>query len=204
LAIARPKQLLGFHLPFFVGNVAFPHFCATIRGYRAFGIHGNMIQIQKSDPKSNEIGLLVAMLRFASLISRPMRDGVADPAGFSSNELRILMALSGEGESAGHDLAELMGMHAMNVSRALTSLNNMGLVEPAKNTKNRRRKPYRVSSRGTRAYVALEPHIAQVARYLFGALTARERAALEQILTKLDRRVEAWQPSERRPHVPRA
>ena len=163
-----------------------------------------MIQNQKSDPKSNEIGLLVAMLRFASLISRPMRDGVADPAGFSSNELRILMALSGEGESAGHDLAELMGMHAMNVSRALTSLHHMGLVEPAKNTKNRRRKPYRVSSRGTRAYVALEPHIAQVARYLFGALSARERLALEQILGKLDRQVQAWQPSERRPHVPRA
>jgi len=158
----------------------------------------------KSDRQSNEIALLVAMLRFASLISRPMRDGVADPAGFSSNELRILMALSGEGESAGHDLAELMGMHAMNVSRALTSLNRMGLVEPAKNTKNRRRKPYRVSSRGARAYVALQPHIAQVSRYLFGALTARERAALEKILAKLDRQVEAWQPSERRPHVPRA
>jgi DNA-binding MarR family transcriptional regulator len=92
----------------------------------------------------------------------------------------------------------------MNVSRALASLHHMGLVEPAKNTKNRRRKPYRVSSRGTRAYVALKPHIAQVARYLFGALTARERTALEQILAKLDRQVEAWQPSERRPHVPRA
>jgi len=184
--------------------VAFADFCATIRGYRAFGIHGNMIQIQKSDQQRNEIGLLVAMLRFASVISRPMRGGVADPAGFSSNELRILMALSGEGESAGHDLAELMGMHAMNVSRALTSLHHMGLVEPAKNTKNRRRKPYRISARGARAHMALEPYIAQVARHVFGALTARERTALKQILAKLDRQVAAWQPSERRPHVPRA
>jgi DNA-binding MarR family transcriptional regulator len=163
-----------------------------------------MIQRKISKQRKDEIALLVAMLRFASLISRPMRGGVADPAGFSSNELRILMALSGEGESAGHDLAELMGMHVMNVSRALTSLNHMGLVEPAKNTKNRRRKPYRISARGVRAHMALEPYIAQVARYLFGALTVRERAALAQILTKLDRQVEAWQPSERRPHVPRA
>ena len=184
--------------------MAFARFCATIRGYRAFEIHGNMIENKKSDQQSNEIGLLVAMLRFASLISRPMRDGVADPAGFSSNELRILMALSGEGESAGHDLAELMGMHAMNVSRALSSLHDMGLVEPAKNTKNRRRKPYRISARGARAHVALEPYIAQVARHLFGMLTARERAALEKNLAKLDRQVQAWQPSERRPHVPRA
>jgi DNA-binding MarR family transcriptional regulator len=163
-----------------------------------------MIESKKGTAKNNEIVLLVAMLRFASVISRPMRDGVADPAGFSSNELRILMALSGEGESAGHDLAELMGMHAMNVSRALGSLHHMGLVEPAKNTKNRRRKPYRISARGARAHLALEPSIAQVARFLFGALTAHERAALAQILAKLDRRVLAWQPSERRPHVPRA
>src|SRR5262249_32710498 len=66
----------------------------------------------RASNRLTEIDLLVAILRFASVISRPMRDGVADPAGFSSNELRILMALSGEGDSAGHDLAELMGMHA--------------------------------------------------------------------------------------------
>jgi DNA-binding MarR family transcriptional regulator len=151
-----------------------------------------------------QIKLLIAMLRFASLISRPMRDGVADPAGFSPNELRILMALSGEGEAAGHDLAELMGMHAMNVSRALSSLQAMGLTEPARNSKNRRRKPYRISRRGAAAHLALEPRIAQVADFLFGTLTTAERESLRRILAKLDRQVLAWQPSERRPHVPRA
>jgi len=153
---------------------------------------------------SRDISLLVAMLKFASLISRPMRDGVADPAGFSSNELRILMALCGEGESAGHDLAELMGMHAMNVSRALSSLHEMGLVEEAENSGNRRRKPYRTSRRGHEAHRALEPRIAQVASFLFGTLTVRERDDLRKILAKLDRRVLEWEPTERRPHVPRA
>ena len=57
-----------------------------------------MAQRRRSDgTRNHEIDLLVAMLEFASLISRPMRDGVADPAGLSSNELRILMALTGEG-----------------------------------------------------------------------------------------------------------
>lgn len=163
-----------------------------------------MTERQKQYSKNHEINLLVAALRFASLISRPMRDGVADPTGFSANELKILMALSGEGESAGHDLAELMGMHAMNVSRALASLNAMGHVAPVKNTKNRRRKPYRISPRGATARAALEPYIAKVARYLFGALTADERRSLKKILSKLDRRVRAWQPTERHSHVPRA
>jgi DNA-binding MarR family transcriptional regulator len=156
------------------------------------------------DRNSGEIGLLVAILKFASLISRPMRDGVADPAGFSSNELRILMALWGEGESAGHDLAELMGMHAMNVSRALASLHDMGLVEQVANSSNRRRKPYRISARGVAAYAAMEPLIAKIARFLFGALTPGERYRLKRSLAKLDRQVLQWQPSERRPHVPRA
>ena len=163
-----------------------------------------MAKLKRATRQNHEIELLVAMLRFSSIISRPMRDGVADPAGFSSNELRILMALSGEGESAGHDLAELMGMHAMNVSRALSSLHAMGLVAAARNSKNRRRKPYRINARGASAHVALQPRIAQIARFLFGALTSAERRALKKILGKLDRQVMAWQPAERRPHVPRA
>jgi DNA-binding MarR family transcriptional regulator len=163
-----------------------------------------MAKRHRKKRQDHQIELLVHMLRFSSIISRPMRDGVADPAGFSSNELRILMALSGEGESAGHDLAELMGMHAMNVSRALSSLHAMGLVEAAKNSKNRRRKPYRISTRGASAHLALQRRIAQIASFLLGALTLRERNTLRRILTKLDRQVLAWQPVERRPHVPRA
>jgi DNA-binding MarR family transcriptional regulator len=163
-----------------------------------------MSERRKSNRMQHEIELLIAMLKFASLISRPMRDGVADPAGLSSNELRILMALSGEGESAGHYLAEMMGMHAMNVSRALASLRTMGLVESVRDSANRRRKPCRISTRGAKTHVALEPHLAEVARFLFGALTAQELTTLRKILDKLDRRVLAWQPSDRRPHVPRA
>ena len=151
-----------------------------------------------------DIDLLISVLRFSAMISRPMRDGVADPAGFSSNELRILIALSGERESAGHDLAELMGMQAMNVSRALSSLHAMGLVEPAADRSNRRRKPYRLSKRGAAANVALAPRIAQVAGFLFGELTTAERSVLDGVLVKLDRKVRAWQPAETLPHVPRA
>ena len=163
-----------------------------------------MIRRLKRRTRNPEIGLLVAVLRFASLISRPMRDGVADPAGYSSNELRLLMALSGEGESAGHDLAELMGMHAMNVSRALAALQRLGLAEPVKDSSNRRRKPYRLTARGAAAHLSLEPNIAQVARFLFRVLDAAERVSLRRLIAKLDRQVMGWQPRERRAHVPRA
>jgi DNA-binding MarR family transcriptional regulator len=151
-----------------------------------------------------DVELWVSILRFASLISRPMRDGVADPARFGANELRVLMALSGEGESAGHDLAELMGLHAMNVSRALTSLLEMGFVKQVSNRKNRRRKPFRISAKGRAAFQSLEPNIAAIARFIFATLTTSERAILKTIVAKLDRQIQSWQPSERHPHVPRA
>jgi DNA-binding MarR family transcriptional regulator len=77
-------------------------------------------------------------------------------------------------------------------------------VERGKNSENRRRKPYRISARGATAHVALEPRIAQIASYLFGVLTRAERTTLKNTLAKLDRHVLAWQPAERRPHVPRA
>lgn len=151
-----------------------------------------------------EIALLVAVLKYASLVSRPMRGDVADPVNLSCNELRILLALSGEGDSAGHHLAELMGMHAMNVSRALASLRRMGLVEPVPDRKNRRRRPFRISARGAAACAALQPYIARVAQFLFAPLSADERASLARIVAKLDEQVLRWQPREQRPHVRRA
>jgi DNA-binding MarR family transcriptional regulator len=177
-------------------------FCAKLMapGYRRWV----MAERPKAHVINDQIDLLVSLLRLAALISRPMRDGVADPAGFSSDELRILMALSGEGASAGHDLAELMGMHAMNVSRALASLHRMGLVERVRDTRNRRRKPYRVSPRGAAAQLALGPAIVRVARFLLGVLTESERRQLRMIIAKLDHQILTWHPRQRHPHVPRA
>lgn len=151
----------------------------------------------------NKIDLLVALLRLSALISRPMRDGVADPAGTSPNELRLLIALSGEGEAAGHELAELMGMHAMNVSRSLASLHDMGLVEPVQDPANRRRKPFRLSARGKSAFAGMEPDIARVAEFLLGSLSLNERKTLTKLLTKVDGQIMAWE-SAPHTHVPRA
>lgn len=156
------------------------------------------------DPSEEEISLLVALLRISALISRPMRGMVADPAGISSNELRLLMALSGEGEAAGHELAEMMGMHPMNVSRALAALHDMGLVEVTTDPANRRRKPFRLSPAGKAAYGAMEGNIASAAGQLLGSLSASERRSLGKLLGKVDRRITSWEPPEPLPHVPRA
>lgn len=150
------------------------------------------------------VRLLIAVLRFASTISRPMRDGVADPAGLSPNELRLLLALGGEGESAGHELAELMGMNPMNVSRALASLTAMGLVESGDDVANRRRKPHRLSEKGWVQHKAMKPEIANVAAFLLQPLSPAERRMLRGLIDKMSARIDAWTPPAATRHVPRA
>ena len=157
-----------------------------------------------TDLDAPEIPMLIALLRMASLINRPMRDGVADPEGLSLNELRLLMALAGEGAAAGHDLAEIMGMQPMNVSRALATLSAMGLVEEIEDPANRRRKPFRLSAAGWARHAALTPELAIVARFLFDGMSMRDRAALAKLLARLNARLDDWRPGDPHRHVPRA
>jgi DNA-binding MarR family transcriptional regulator len=143
-------------------------------------------------PENNDVALLISMLRFATLINSPMRDGVAVPVGVSPNELKIIIALGGEGERAGHELAELMGMIPMNVSRALASLSERGWVEEVIDSSNRRRKPHRLSAEGWRAYREMGPRMEDVATFLFSTLEPNERAGMSAVLDKLYDQVMGW------------
>lgn len=142
--------------------------------------------------------LLVHLLKLASLINRPMQEGVAGPAGLSLNELRIMMCLHGEGPCAGHEITILMGIPPMNVSRAVASLGARGWVEPAADPANRRRRPVRLSAAGVAACAALAPDLDHVARHALGSLSAGDMAALDRIATGLIGRLERW-PSTRKP-----
>jgi DNA-binding MarR family transcriptional regulator len=151
------------------------------------------MMMKKTKLGSSNVGLLIATLRFASLVHRPMRDGVAEPEGLSANELRIVIALGGEGLRAGYELAELMGMPAMNVSRALAVLSARGWVEQVADPGNRRRKPYQLSKKGWTAYKAMGPEIETVASFLFSGLDKAERTAMASGLDKLYSRVISWE-----------
>jgi DNA-binding MarR family transcriptional regulator len=146
---------------------------------------------------------LVSLLKVATRIAGPMRDAVADPEGVSVTELRILLALGGEGELAGHDLAELMAMQPMNVSRALVTLVDMGLIEAVDNADNRRRKPYRLTAAGAAKFANVLDDMRAVADFVFGALSPKEREQGAVLLSKLDARLQDWVSPEDRKHVKR-
>lgn len=151
-----------------------------------------------------EVVTLVSLLKVATRIGRPMRDGVADPEQVSVTELRIVLMLGGEGGLAGHELAELMAMQPMNVSRALASLSKMGLVEMVDNQNNRRRKPFHLTPLGLRKYGDMRMRMREVAEFMFDGFSESEREYVGKLLNKLDRRLIEWQSPPELHHVPRA
>lgn len=125
--------------------------------------------------------LLLKLLKLGSFISGPMRDGVCEPAGLTPADLRVLMALAGEGALAGHDLVEITGLTAMNISRVLAGLRERGWIEDAIDPDNRRRKPVTLTPAGSAAYRATLPDFEQVAQALLGRLSARDQRSLGRL-----------------------
>jgi DNA-binding MarR family transcriptional regulator len=149
----------------------------------------------RADEKSGEDGSfaqLIRLLKLGSFINAPMKDGVCDPSGVSQIELKVMMALSGEGELAGHDLVEIMGLPAMNVSRALAGLKERGWIEEASDPANRRRRPVRLSAAGHAAYGQIVPAIETVAEALLGGLTPRQQRDFALLSDKIIAAMIEW------------
>ncbi len=145
-----------------------------------------------ADRQDDTFELLIRLLKLGSFINAPMKEGVCDPSGISQIELKVLMALAGEGALAGHDLVEIMGVPAMNVSRALMTLRERGWIEDALDPDNRRRKPVRLSAAGEAAYAATLPAAQQVAADLLSGLTARQRRDFAALADKVIGNMTAW------------
>jgi len=132
-----------------------------------------------------DAALLVDLLKLATFVSEPMRRHVAEPLDLAPTDLRIILALGGEGEMAGHELSEIMGVQPMNVSRALVALHQKGLVEPSLDPANRRRKPFRLSAAGHDLFTRSVPAMAGVSRTLFADFSQRDRTAFRRAAARL-------------------
>lgn len=146
----------------------------------------------ESSTGSTSFEQLIRLLKLGSFVNGPMKDGVCDPSGVSQIELKLMMALAGEGELAGHDLVEIMGVPAMNVSRALASLKQRGWIEDAADPVNRRRRPVRLSAAGLAAYEQTLPSIEAVAEALLGGLTSRQQREFAALSDKIIAAMIEW------------
>lgn len=148
------------------------------------------------DGVDEDAALLVDLLKLATFVANPMRIGVAEPLDLAPTDLRIILALGGEGELAGHELSEIMGVPPMNVSRALVALHHKGLVEPGEDVRNRRRKPFRLSKDGQAMFDRSVPAMAEVSRTLFADFNSRDRATFRRAAARLLARMNQWESPE--------
>lgn len=157
----------------------------------------------KPSPPIENVELLIDLLKVATRVAAPMIDAVADPEGLSKTELRIILALGGEGPLAGHELAHLLALQPMNISRALVTLEGMGLVEKIDNAENRRRKPFGLTAAGHAKFAALGLRMEAAGGWIFSTLSAKERTVIGPLLKKLDAHLMAWETPEGVTHVTR-
>lgn len=135
---------------------------------------------------------LVRLLKLGSFVNGPMKDGVCDPSGISQIELKVIMALAGEGDLAGHDLVEIMGVPAMNVSRSLAALRDRGWIAEVQDQDNRRRRPVRLTDAGWAAYRQVLPAVEDVARALLGSLSPKQQREFAALSDKIIAAMTAW------------
>jgi DNA-binding MarR family transcriptional regulator len=144
----------------------------------------------------SDVQLLVVLLKLASIIGRPMKECVSERHKIAPNDLQVLMCLAGEGTLAGQEIATVMAMTPMNVSRSLAALERLGWTTRVTNEGNRRRRPVQLSAKGWEAYGAMLPDVRSVARRLFQPFDKHDRMEFGGHLKRLIHQVETWDEAD--------
>lgn len=141
--------------------------------------------------ETREVVLLHRLLKLTNRLMAPFSTHLSHRYTISINEFRLLMTIGALGRTASHEVAELTGVNAMSVSRAVATLQKHGRVIVETDESNRRRKWLSLTDEGKRLYQIMRPQTETVAHYLFGKLEADEVAGFASIVEKLIERLDA-------------
>lgn len=141
--------------------------------------------------ENREVVLLHRLLKLTNRLMAPFSTHLSARYKISVNEFRLLMTVGALGRTASHEVAELTGVNAMSVSRAVATLERHGRLEISTDESNRRRKWLSLTQEGERLYQIMRPQTEKVAHYLFGKLAEDELSGFESIVEKLIERLDA-------------
>ena len=125
------------------------------------------------------------LLTAVNRMTRPFHTLYGARFGVGLAEWRCLMALAAAPGSSGEDVADMMGMDRMTVSRTLRRLERQARCTRAPDPANRRRNRWRLTAGGWAIVDAVIPEALARDAALFGHVTAAERAALDSVLAGL-------------------
>lgn len=141
--------------------------------------------------EDREVVLLHRLLKLTNRLMAPFSTHLAHRHKISINEFRLLMTVGALGRTASHEVADVTGVNAMSVSRAVATLEKHGRLVVQPDEANRRRKWLSLSAEGERLYQLMRPQTETVAHYLFGKLAQGELEGFEQIVERLIERLDA-------------
>lgn len=141
--------------------------------------------------ETGEVVLLHRLLKLTNRLMAPFSTHLSHRYRISLNEFRLLMTIGALGRTASHEVADVTGVNAMSISRAVATLEKHGRVLVETDTANRRRKWLTLTEEGERLYQIMRPQTEQVAHYMFSELRGSELAALASTVERLIGRLEA-------------
>ncbi|MFB0612730.1 MarR family winged helix-turn-helix transcriptional regulator [Aurantiacibacter poecillastricola] len=141
--------------------------------------------------ETGEVVLLHRLLKLTNRLMAPFSTHLAHRYKISVNEFRLLMTIGALGRTASHEVAELTGVNAMSISRAVSALQKHGRIVVERDEGNKRRKWLSLSEEGARLYQIMRPQTETVAHYLFSQLDRDELAGFASTVERLIERLDA-------------
>ena len=135
--------------------------------------------------------ILHRLLKLQNELMAPFATHLEKQHRISVNGFRALMLTGRLGVTASHELAEILGVNAMSVHRAVRMLHQQGRIAIDPDPVDFRRKILRLSPEGQRLYRQMLPQTDMVANFLLSSLTAKEVEQFDRLINILTRGLEA-------------
>jgi DNA-binding MarR family transcriptional regulator len=127
----------------------------------------------------------------ANTISRALALGYAERFGLTIPQWRIVAVLGHDPDLSAVEVAKRTVMDKVSVSRAVTALESDGRLIRRVDSSDRRRSLLRLSAAGRAVYREIVPLARSYEMQLLSTLTASERSAFNDLLTRLTQQASA-------------
>ncbi|CDO34662.1 MarR family winged helix-turn-helix transcriptional regulator [Novosphingobium sp. KN65.2] len=148
-------------------------------------------EIEPDEATGTHADILHRLLKLSNKLLAPFSMHLEQQYKISVNEFRLLMLIGRYPGCASHELADMTGVSAMSVSRAVFALERNDRIRVERDPQNKRRKRLTLTEEGERLFRIMEPQSDQVADYLMSNLLPHEVAMFDHILKILIDALEA-------------
>jgi DNA-binding MarR family transcriptional regulator len=153
------------------------------------GLPGRQAEGRGSAAEPTDI--LQRLLKLHNRLMGPFATHLEKQHRITVNGFRVLMLIGRLGVSASHELAEILGVNAMSVHRAVNALHLQGRIVIEPDPADSRRKILRLTPEGQRLFRQMLPVTDVVANYLLSSLKPRDIEVFDRLVTALIQGLEA-------------